>query len=127
MDYSARLKRIAAQIKAILEKENVAGLVVLHIQPGYSEYLLHLTPSYSCLKVRGNGEIRIQSRLLEDYKGNLALKRQKEADTANMLNLIAVTAGEQSLNIIQLSELMDSLTGAEHTELKHRPDNYQDN
>jgi len=126
MDYSPRLKRAAAQIKAILEKEDIAGLVVLHT-PGYSEYLLHLTPSYSCVKVRGNGEIRIQSRMLEDYKGNLAMKRKKEADTANMLNMIAVTAGEQSMNVIQLSELMDKLTGAEHTGGNHRPDNYQDN
>jgi hypothetical protein len=126
MDYSARLKRIAAQIKAILEKENVAGLVVLHT-PGYSEYLLHLTTSYSCVKVIGNGEVRVQSRLLEDYKGNVAMKRKKEKDTANMLNLIGTTAANLSLSVLDFSEAVDKATGAEHDKGDHRPDNYQDN
>jgi len=125
MDYSARLKRIAEQIKAILKKEDIAGLVVLHT-PGYSEYFLHLTPSYSCLKVSG-GQVRIQSRLLQDYNGDRIQKQKKDADTANMLNVIGVTAGNVTMSIMDLSELVDQVTGAEHTGGTHRPDNYQDN
>lgn len=125
MDFSPKLKRVTALIKKILEKEDIAGFVVLHT-PGYSEYLHHITPSYSCLKVAGNGGIRITSRLA-DYNGNVQKKRKKETDTSNMLALLSTTAGVQTMHLLDLSRIVDDAVGAEHEDLGHRPDNYQDN
>jgi hypothetical protein len=125
MEFSPKLKRVMAAIKKILEKEDIAGFVVLHT-PGHSEYLNHITPSYSCLKVDKGGNLRFVSKLT-DYNGNVQKKRKKEADTANMLSLLSTTAGAQAVSLIDISKHIDWMLDAEHTDLGHRPDNYQDN
>lgn len=124
MEFSPKLKRVMAQIKAILDAEDVAGLVVLHT-PGYSEYLQNLTPSYSCMKWEQGGRVRFLSKL-SDYNGNAAAKRKKEEDTSNMLNLIGTTAGHSAMQMLDLSKIFDKQTGAEHSKPGHRPHNPED-
>lgn len=47
MQYSPKLKKAAEEIKQILQKYDIAANVILHTS-GHSEYLLHITPTYSC-------------------------------------------------------------------------------
>ena len=44
MQYSPKLKRVLAEIKAILDKEDIAGSIVLHT-PGFGEFLLKIDTS----------------------------------------------------------------------------------
>ncbi|MCP1384860.1 hypothetical protein [Runella salmonicolor] len=118
MDFSPKLKRVMAQIKDILQKEDLGGMVVLHT-PGYSEYLLNLTPSYSCLKVEKD-QIRVLSKLT-DYDGDQKQQIQHQANTANMLSLITETAVNQTRVLMQVSNAVDVVVGAEHGKLRHRP------
>ena len=54
MQYSPKLKISISEIKAILEKHDIAGSIVLHT-PGNSEYLMHINPTYSCAKLQDGG------------------------------------------------------------------------
>jgi hypothetical protein len=124
MQFSPKLKRVMAEIQAILEREEIAGLVILHT-PGHCEYNAHITPPYSCLKKQGNG-YRLVSKL-ETHNGDKKAKQQQEANTANMLTLIGVAAGECSLKILETSESVNETFGIVDGEITSTPSNYWDN
>lgn len=46
MQYSPKLKKAMAEIKAIADKYDIAAIVCLHT-PGHGEYLLKVDPLYS--------------------------------------------------------------------------------
>lgn len=88
MQYSPKLKKAAEEIKEILLKYDIAANVILHT-PGFSEYLLHLTPTYSCAWIE-NGD-----------NGNEAMRNQKIADTLNMFRLLSDTSGHTALALLR--------------------------
>lgn len=116
MQYSPKLKKAAEEIKQILQKYDIAANVVLHT-PNHSEYLLHITPTYSCAWLE-DGIVRFKARK-EDYNGNAMVRNQKIADTLNMLRLISDTAGQNALALLNVADQFDKIIGADHTEGGH--------
>lgn len=110
MQYAPKLKTAMTEIKAILLKHDIAGVVVLHT-PGFSEYLNHVTPSYSCA-------------ILED--GKFTLKAKKEhfkseeerlenlKNTANMMHHLSDVTGRIAMNLIEAAEVTDKFLNAKH-------------
>lgn len=69
------------EIKTILSREDIAAHVVLH-EPGFSEYLLKVDPTYSCAKIRDN-KLQIKSKK-EYFLGDTTKQRKVVEDTVNM-------------------------------------------
>lgn len=124
MQYNPKLKKAAEEIKQVLQKYDIAGNVVLHT-PGHSEYLMHITPTYSCAWLE-NDSIRFRAKK-EDYNGNVIVRNQKISDTANMLRLLSDTAGNNALALLQVSDQFDDLIGADHDDSSHTSHTTQNN
>ncbi len=124
MQYSPKLKNAAEEIKQILLKYDIAANVVLHT-PGHSEYLLHITPTYSCAW-HENDVIRFRARK-EDYNGNAMVRDQKIADTLNMLRLLSDTAGQNALALMNVADQFDEKIGADHGDSEHTSHTTQNN
>lgn len=124
MQYSPKLKKAAEEIKQILQKHDIAANVVLHT-PGHSEYILHITPTYSCAWIE-NDMIRFRARK-EDYNGNVSIRDKKIADTANMLKLLSETAGQNALSLLHVSEQFDKIIDANHGDSSHTSNTTQNN
>ena len=116
---SPKLKAVRAEIEALLKKHDVAGHVVLHT-PGFGEVFAHLTPSYS--KISGLlPTIRIRSKA-EDYGGDREAQRRHLEATANMVSTMATLLGQAALAFIDLSTVINTKTGAVHTDGKFTQD-----
>lgn len=115
-----------AEIKAILEKHDIAGGVVLHT-PGFAEYLLHISPSYSCAKFTDTGTVHFRAKA-EDFPGGVQERNKVLADTSNMLRLLLEA---NILNVadplMNLSEGFDKIVDAEHGPGRHSGHNQQNN
>jgi hypothetical protein len=111
MQYSPKLKIAAEEIKQILEKHDIAGVIVLHT-PGYGEHILHLMPSYSCVKHDPLG-LRVRA-MAADFNGDTAKRDQVITDTANMMSLFSEIVGRMWMQLDQMSQVLDKATGAEH-------------
>lgn len=112
MQFSPKLKKAMSEIKAILQKHDVAGVVVIHA-PGYGEELIYLTPSYSCATLHANGELRFKAKAA-DFGGDTQKRNQKIKDTANMMAILSERVGINALNLINASEMLDGAAGADH-------------
>lgn len=110
MQYHPKLKKAMEQIKEILREHDIAAYVVLHT-PGYSEYLNHISPSYSCAKHEGDNGVRFKAKA-EDYNGSKEVRNQKIKDTVNMVGHFADATSRDALNYIQLTEELQKITGA---------------
>ena len=100
------------EIKAILNKHNIAGMIVIHT-PGFSEYLLKIDPSYSCAKIEGD-HIRVKANLVKDFSGDKKAFEFKAASTSNMFNLLSNTSADISKSLIEISKAVDKKLDAEH-------------
>lgn len=125
MQYSPKLKKAMEEMKEILRKHDIAGVVTLHT-PGHSEYLLHVTPSYSCATFNGD-ELRVRARLKEDFHGNIGEQRKKVTDTVNMLDMLSESTAKLAMNLISLSEIVTKKTNAEHLDGGHTSQTTQNN
>lgn len=124
MQYNPKLKKAAEEIKLILQKYDIAANVVLQVE-GHSEYLLHITPSYSCAWLE-NDKVRFRAKK-EDYNGNAAIRNQKIKATCNMLRLLSDTAGRNALALIEVSDQFDKIVGATHSDGGHTSHSQQNN
>lgn len=124
MQYNPKLKKAADEIKLILQKYDIAANVILHT-PGHSEYLLHITPTYSCAWLE-NGIVRFRARKA-DYNGNAMVRDQKIADTLNMLRLLSDTAGQNALALLNVADEFDKRIGADHEDGGHTSHTTQNN
>ena len=93
MQYSHKLKKATEEIKAILIKYDIAGSIVLH-SPGFSEYLNHISPSYSCLKFDGDN-LRIKTK---------GYTKEQVRDTVNMITHFGDTCGRVAMNYFELKD-----------------------
>lgn len=126
MQYSPKLKKAAEDIKKILKENDIAGVVILHT-PGYGEYVLNLSPTYSCVKVSPQGEIRARAKLQEDFNGNEKEWEETVKNTSNMLSIIQ-NVGEPLMNgIAELSFKIDKAVNATHTKGNSTSDITQNN
>lgn len=112
MQYSPKLKKAIEEIKAILKKHDIAAFVALHT-PGHGEFLLELSPSYSCAKFNGD-TIRVKAKLKEDFAGDRAKQVQVVTDTSNMLRMLAEMTRDYANNLDQISRMVDKVADAEH-------------
>lgn len=112
MQYSPKLKRVMQEIKDILSREDIAGVVVLH-EPGHSEVLAKLDPTYSCVRANGD-QIRVKAKLKEDFNGNKEAWTKKVSDSANMLHMLSVSAGNVALPIMEISDMVDKVLKSDH-------------
>ena len=126
MDYSPKLRTAIAEIKQILKKHDIAGVVVLHDKTGHGEYLNEITPSYSCLNIAANGEVRLQARL-KDFDGNKLKMRQKITATANMTQVLADLVGLCGFNFFKINDIVSKALGAISDEGKHTDSSEIDN
>lgn len=125
MQYSPKLKRAMQEIKDILSRADIAGVVILHT-PEHIETMVKLDPSYSCVKVNGD-QVRVRARLLADFGGNKAAWRKTKAETANMLHALSMGAGKAAIPLMALSEKVDQMMDARHTDGGFTSDKTQNN
>jgi hypothetical protein len=85
-NYSPRLREAMAEIRSIIERYDIAANVILH-EPGFSEYLQHISPSWSILKFEAAADglgVRVRSKLAE-YGGDKERQRREVEASVNML------------------------------------------
>jgi hypothetical protein len=125
MQYSPKLKKAMEDIKNILKQYDIAGTVVIH-EPGFSEYLMQMTPSYSCVSIEDSGAIRIKAKAHE-LLGGAKERNKKLKDTSNMFKLLQETNIYISDCMTELSEIVDNAVNAEHTSNNHSTNQSQNN
>jgi hypothetical protein len=122
MQYSPKLKKVIAEIKAVIEKNDLAGFVCL-VEPGNSEYLHVINPSFSAAFFDGR-EVRIKTK-------GLPLSPQEKSKllstTSNMLALLSTTVAQNGLSLCEVSQFIDKKIGAEHTDGTHTSQTELDN
>lgn len=106
-----KLKVAAEEIKDILRKHDLAGVVSLHT-PGHGEYFVHLNPTYSCAYMYNDNEVRFHSKRVNHSSDEEQL--QKQTDTSNMLKILTDITAFNFRNIHHLSQNFDKLTNAIH-------------
>ena len=119
--FSPQLKRVIGEIKAKLEEENIGGIIVLHT-PGHAEYLMQITPKYSCLQFSDTGELRLAS-LKSNHNGDIKKQKIEQANTANMLAMLAEVTEFVHEQLSYASRQVDEATGAEHDKSVHTSQN----
>gem|GEM_PF-1513165 len=112
-----KLLAARAQIEALLKSYDIAGHVILAC-PGFVEVFMDLEPSFSKLKVHIVTEhglaVRVRSNLA-DYNGDRDAQRRDLEATAGMVNSMAETLAHEAVTMIELTQTVDHITGAEHT------------
>ena len=93
-----KLEMAAAEIKEILARYDVAGLVLLHT-PGHIKYAMNLTPSYSAVGINDVGKLRITPPIEDPAMPELSKK--KIADTVNMLGNLRIYLGKLTMTLTQ--------------------------
>jgi hypothetical protein len=119
MNYSPKLKEVMARISAILAEEDIAAYVVLH-EPGFSECLLAVEPTWSCLRMIGEEGIRLRSKL-EDYGGDRERQHKEIEATTNLLRHLADLLPAHAQVFEALHSKVAELMVVEHTEGVHTP------
>ncbi len=105
MQYSPKLKVAMEEIKAILKKHDIAGVISLHT-PGHGEFFMGIEPTYSCAKLMPNG-VHFKAKK-EDY--NNELKRHTDMrDTVNMITILTDLTAKNAYNLIGVSEELNKL------------------
>jgi hypothetical protein len=123
MDYSLKLKSVMEQIKILLKENDIAGFVVLHCPPNYSEYLNYISPSYSCAKFEGSN-IRFTAKVSELGKEKAL---QQKADTYNMISSFADVIGMNALNYLEIKDAVKKKLGGEDGDTSHTSHSQQNN
>lgn len=98
------------EIKAILDKYDIAGFVVLHTPP-FSEHYLKINPSYSCARFEELADgtaIRFKAKLQEDFQGDKVACHKKVTDTINMFDHLSMRTGETAMALIDMQRLIDT-------------------
>lgn len=112
MQYNPKLKKAMTEIKEILDKYDIAGSIVLHT-PGHGEHFIKVDPSYSCAffePIIGDEgvNLRIRTRLQEDFNGDAAKRNKSQDDTVNMFDVMSTLLGKHALMSIDMMELLES-------------------
>ncbi len=117
----ARLKRARAEIEAVMQKHDLAGVCILHT-PGMTEWFYQLNPSYSRLFIdEAAGVARVKSRLL-DYGGDRQAQLLDQACTANMVAGLMGELVRTTGMFGYLQQVVDHALRAEHTAANFVPD-----
>lgn len=116
--FDPKLKKIAQEIKAILEKNGVGGIVLIH-SPDSLEYINKLDTPYSCISMHPNKELKVKTT----GKGwSEAEKKKRIQDTLNMLQMISTAGASLLLPIIDLHDHIAANFDVDHGGINHSPD-----
>lgn len=121
--YSARLKEAMAEIKAVLRRYDIASYVVLS-EPGCSEYLFDLEPSWSAMQlVKGadNAVVGMRVRAKRAEFDSAEAQHRRIEDTLNLLTHLSDLLGEHRQAFAQLRARIEEKVDAEHSEGVHTP------
>ena len=125
MEYHPKLKKAIAEIKDILDKYDIAGVVVIHT-PGHSEYLTKINPSYSCgTLIEGKG-LHMKAKLA-DFNGDKEAMHNTVQDTVNMIHHLAEVTGLKGYEFIQIKEQVDEYFNPKYTDGGHTSHTQQNN
>jgi hypothetical protein len=109
MQYSPKLKKMIEQIRQILIENDCAGSVVLHT-PGFSEYLNHIAPSYSCAKIK-DGAVKVKLVTAEVGKDKA---KEIATNTLNMFYHLAKWTATHDMMYMELEEMLKAKWNGEH-------------
>lgn len=123
MNYSPKLKIAMGEIKAILKKHEIGGFVIIHT-PGFSEYLNHINPPYSCAKMANGG---FEVRLKADEVGGPEKARQIAQDTLNMISHFTNLIGQHALLYMQAEDMLKAKWPSDETPGEHTSQESLDN
>lgn len=96
--FSEKLRKVAAEINQILKDNDVAGVVQL-FEPGHNEYTLNISPSFSCVSLNENKQLKITPPI--EHPEHPEIHKRKIADTVNMLANLRLYTGKLSLILTQ--------------------------
>lgn len=117
-----RLKRARAEIEAVMQKHDLAGVCILHT-PGMTEWFYQLNPSYSRLFIDEIAMMaRVRSRLVEDHGGDRQAQLLDQACTANMVAGLMGELVRTTGMFGYLQQIVDHALRAEHTPGNFVPD-----
>ena len=91
MQYSPKLKKAMAEIRTILDENDIGGSVILHTSHkgrGNGEFHTKFDPSYSCFSLNPNGSLRLGTLLEEDFNGNKELQAETILDSFSFLDTL---------------------------------------
>ena len=115
MSSTPKLSAAIAQIQKILKENDLSGIIMLH-EPGYCEYRVEISPSYSCAKLVEEGdEINVLFEMKKEHYTDEDLRQAKIRDTSNMFVMLAECATNVTMGLITVSDEYDKVIGAEHT------------
>ena len=110
------------RIQALLQALDIAGGVFLHNAPNQTEILARLDPSYS--KLSGQLPLVMLRSQLADYGGDAAAQRRDLEATANMVRSLAEAMAANAVGLLELADVIDAKTNAEHTPLRPDPEDH---
>lgn len=117
-----RLKIARAEIEAVLQKHDLAGVVVLHT-PGMAEFFYSITPSYSVCWIDEKSQIlRLKSVRDRDHDGDPRKQLRDQAATANMTVSLAGELGKAALMFLDVDRIVSQALRAESTPGRFVPD-----
>ena len=109
LPYSPKLRKAMAEIKEVLDKYDIVGLVVLH-EPSHGEFLLKINPSYSCISFQTDG-IRINTKPFDSKES----KSDAVKNTCNMTSSLFEMISKQVDNLKQVDDFLTETFDAKHT------------
>lgn len=124
MQYSPKLKMAMQEISSILSKYDIAGFVVLH-DPGFCEYLNHISPSYSCAFME-DGAFRARIKTAELPGGKEQAKKIAD-DTYNMVTLMTDILALHVPGYIKFQEMLTEKWGGSSGNGSHTSHTQQNN
>lgn len=80
--HSPKLKMAAMEIKATLEKYDIAGIAHLH-EPGFNEYVIHISPTFSVVELNAANHLKVNPPV--EMPDDPTWSKKKVATTVNML------------------------------------------
>jgi len=119
LNYSPHLKEAMARIKAIVQECDIAAHVVLH-EPGFSEYLMEIEPSWSVLRIEKYG-IGIRSRLQEDFGGDATAQLHANESSVNLVRHFADLLARDVTLFERLYDIILEHWDVQHTDSKFTP------
>lgn len=110
MQYSPKLKKAMEEIKKVMNKYDIGGVVVIHT-PGFSEYLNKIDPSYSALSFNRDGSGFSVKGHSKHYGGDKNKRDETVAHTRNMVEHIINRSGQFFMIYEEISKKMDDTFG----------------
>ena len=118
--HSEKLRKAADEINKILVDHDIAGVVQL-FEPGFNEYTMHIAPSFSCVSLNDEKQLKINPPI--EHPEYPEIRKKKIADTVNMLGNMRLYTGKLSLILTRAEITVRSHFGIKTPKPKPGPPN----